>query len=143
MDTGEGLFGTFLFFVYGDRGDPSSSYSMTAASKYVHFIEVDPDALVKASSLWYDDNYKAAQPVVDEVMARFGVDEETASDLLDESKNVFDYDGDGDDSWWVQHATARAARLMGYQGVEVTDEQGSAVMVDMAGWEHQADAELS
>ncbi|MBQ3301672.1 MAG: hypothetical protein IJI03_12400 [Rudaea sp.] len=42
---------------------------------------------------------------------------------------------DADDSWDVQRYTARAAKVLGFRGVRVSDEQGTSYMIDMLGRE--------
>jgi hypothetical protein len=40
------------------------------------------------------------------------------------------------DTWpYNEHFTARAAALLGFRGVAVSDEQGTAYLIDMAGRE--------
>jgi hypothetical protein len=54
--------------------------------------------------------------------------------LLSEISSPWDYDFcDADLSWWLQSQTARAARALGFDGVEVSDEQGTSIMIDMLG----------
>lgn len=131
---GSGLFGNFLFFIHGEEDRPEDSYAMTAASRYVHVVKVDPEEILSASQIQYDDDYEKAQKIIEEVQEKFDVDEDVALELLSEDYSTVDYrDMDADHSWWLQHATARAAKAMGYKGVRVEDEQGVSVMLDMEG----------
>jgi len=77
-----------------------------------------------------------ALPAVEEVKQRFSVDDQTAMDLLDESKFLHelikeDEIVDHDDSWWIQKMTAKAAKMMGYSAVAVQDETGISYMLDL------------
>lgn len=126
-----GLFGSFLFFssdVYFTGGD--TKYKM----------EISEDDIIAACTLFNHDNSTCAavEAIVSEVEERFDIDWDTATDLLSERISGFDeIDGfDGEDSWYMQHCTARIARALGFRGVCVTDEQGSAYMIDMKGREN-------
>lgn len=137
-----GLFGSFLFFVTGE--DAGDAYRMSSDNN-VFALEENSVSLIKASSLFYqegaNEENKALWAIVHEVMERFNVDEETAMALLDESEseivNEYDKESEGEDGWWLQHATARAAKALGFDGVEVTDEQGASYMIDMLGREEE------
>lgn len=125
------LFGSFLFFVAGET--PRDAYCMGDA-QFFYVAEVADDAVIEASRLWYQDNYEDAQPIIDEAMTRWGVDEDTAMGLIDGSINVYDIDIEPEDlgeaSWACQRMAAEAARAMGFVGVEVDDEQGTSYMLD-------------
>jgi hypothetical protein len=43
-----GLFGSFLFCVYGDAAHFKSAYQMSGSSKYVHHIDEDDFRIVEA-----------------------------------------------------------------------------------------------
>ena len=147
-DEMDGVFGTYLFFVWGEPEDAEDAYQMSSAAKWVHYLDEDDVNIIEASMMFYEDDSASnaeLDSIIREVQAKFDVDEETACDLLDESIDIMDeiVGGDwSDNSWWLQWATARAAKALGYDGVEVIDEQGSAIMVDCAGWKSTAIAEL-
>lgn len=129
-----GRFGEFLFFAHGE-------YVMTAGSHIAYTIELDDAAVIRARDLFYHDDAEKLAELVTEVAARFDIDEDTAESLIDESKSIFDIDSNiepgelGEASWDIQHYTARAAKLLGYRAVAVTDEQGTSYLVDMLGRE--------
>lgn len=132
--TRDGRFGEFLFF-------SSSEYVMTAGAHVTYCTEVDEAELIDASSLFCHENAAALDALVARLAALYGVDIDTAESLLDESASIFDIECNveaedlADASWNIQRATARAAKLLGFRGVRVTDEQGGAYMVDMIGRE--------
>lgn len=129
-----GRFGEFLFFAHGE-------YVMTAGSHVTYTIEIDDSSVIRAGALFrHDDAGKLADLVAD-VAARFEIDEDTAESLIDESASIFDVDSNvepedmADASWDIQHYTARAAKLLGFRAVAVSDEQGTSYLVDMLGRE--------
>lgn len=128
--TRSGRFDEFLFF-------SPSVYQMTAGEVVTYTLPIDDDAeIIDAGHLFYDD--RAAEcPELDALVAqfaaRFDVDTDTAEEIISERQQLDS--GDADDSWDVQLYTARAAKLLGYRGVRVQDEQGGAYMIDMLGRE--------
>lgn len=130
-----GRFGSFLFFSAGE-------YVMTAGSHITYSVEVDEAAIIKASRIFYHDDSAKLDELVAELAERLSVDTETAEALIEESQQVHDLDHIApedlaDASWDVQHFSARAAQLLGYRGVAVTDEQGTAYLIDMHGKEQE------
>lgn len=129
-----GRFGEFLFFALGE-------YVMSAGSHVTYTIELDDTAIIRAGALFHHDDAEKLAGLVEEVAARYGVDEDTAEALIDESKSIFDIDSSvepedlADASWDIQHYTARAAKTLGFRAVAVSDEQGTAYLVDMLGRE--------
>lgn len=133
--TNDGMFGSFLFF-------SGHVYTMTAAEALVYSVDIDDDSIIEARQIYYmsEEDLSKIQPIIDEIVKIAGVDEGTAFDLICERESVFGLDGidssdAGELAWSIQHATARAARALGYRGVQVTDEQGTAYMIDMMGRE--------
>ncbi|WP_341667326.1 hypothetical protein [Alcaligenes sp. SDU_A2] len=128
-----GRFGEFLFF-------SDNEYVMTAGEHITYRIELDKSQIVEAGQLFYHEGADRLAPLVAELAARLGVDEDEAEALIEESKSVYDLDGvepedAADLSWDVQLYTARAAKALGFRGVQVEDEQGTAFMVGMLGRE--------
>jgi hypothetical protein len=124
-----GRFGSFLFF-------SSRVYTMASGEAVVYRLEIDENDVIDAGQLFYHADAEKLAPLVVELARRLAVDEDDAEALIEESKNVYDVDGiDAEDaadaSWDVQHFTARAAALLGFRGVAVRDEQGTAYMIDM------------
>ena len=121
-----GRFGEFMFF-------SSRVYQMTAGEAVVYSSEINDDQIIDAGSLFYHEDAEKLGALVAEFADRFDVDSDTAEEIISERQQL---DGDdSDDSWDVQRFTARAAKLLGFCGVRVTDEQGAAYMIDMTGRE--------
>lgn len=132
----DGRFGEFLFFssgVYSMSGKPNSEL-------FVYAIEIDNGGIIDAGSLFYHEHAAKLDALVAEVAGRFDIDTDTAEALLSERRQVHELDGIepedmADASWDMQLYTARAAKLLGFRGVRVSDEQGTAYMIDMLGRE--------
>lgn len=129
-----GRYGEFLFFA-------TSEYVMTAGSRIAYVIELDDAAVIRAGALFHHDDAKKLAGLVAEVATRYGIDEDTAESLIEESTSIYDIDSNvdaedmADASWDIQHYTARAAKLLGFRAVAVRDEQGTSYLVDMFGRE--------
>lgn len=119
--TAAGLFDEFLFF-------SSDVYVMTAGEHHVFTTEIDESKIIEAGSLWYQDNWEAARPFIEELMDRLSIDENDAMALLDESSCLDEMDLDiepedvADESWNIQRLTAKSAKALGFIGVAVEDE---------------------
>lgn len=126
---GDGLFGSHLFF-------SSRIYVMTAQSTHVTYaVEIDESDVISAGRLFYHPGAARLDALVAEVAGRFDISAETAEHLIEESIAPHEVEGRDIDAWEIQHATARAASILGYRGVAVRDEQGTAYMIDMKGSE--------
>ena len=131
-----GRFGEFLFFAHDE-------YVMTAGSYITYAIDLDDAAVIEASALFYHENAEKLSALVAEVAARFDIEEDAAEALIEESASIYDIDSNvepedmADASWDIQHYTARAAKLLGFRGVAVSDEQGVSYLVDMLGHESE------
>ena len=136
---GNGRFGEFLFF-------SNEVYVMTAGDFVTYKMSLNESDFIDASSLFYQENSEILSPLVSKIASCYGVDTDVAESLLDESSNIFKIESNveeedlADASWDIQKATAQAAKLLGFRGARVTDEQGSAYMIDMLG--HENDLEL-
>lgn len=124
-----GRFGSFLFF-------SNHVYQMAAGPVVTYSVEMDEDSIIEAGQLFYHEDAEKMESLVAELAERLGVDEDIAEALIEESKSVYDLDcinseDAADLSWDVQHFTARAARILGFRGVKVEDEQGTAYLIDM------------
>lgn len=129
-----GRFGEFLFF-------SESEYVMTAGEHITYRIDLDDSQIIEAGQLFYHENAAELNALVAELAGHLGIDEDDAEALIEESKSVFDLDimepeDAADLSWDVQLFTARAAKILGFRGVQVEDEQGAAYMIDMLGQEN-------
>lgn len=124
-------FGTFDEFIFFSN----DVYVMTAGDYHVFTTEIDESLVIGAPALWYQENWEDARQYIDELMRTLNIDEDTAMGLLDESIDITDLDIDacelGTEWWNVQRLTARCAKALGYIGVRVEDEQGSAYMLDV------------
>lgn len=129
-----GLFGEFLFF-------SNNEYVMTAGEHVVYSIDIDEDELIEASQLFYHEDAEKLEALVSELADDLGVSNEDAEALIEGSASILDVDSNvededmGDADYSIQHFTARAAQMLGYRGVEVEDEQGTAYMIAMMGRE--------
>ncbi|MFK4135884.1 hypothetical protein ACI2KR_26915 [Pseudomonas luteola] len=129
-----GRYGEFLFF-------SSREYVMASGSHIAYTIELSDDKVIRAGALFHHKDAEKLSDLVAEVAARFHIDEDTAEALIEESQSIFDIESNfevedlAEASWDIQHYTARAAKLLGFRAVAVSDEQGTAYLVDMLGRE--------
>lgn len=135
--TDRGLFGSCLFF----SSDP---YVMTASGTvYTYSVEVDENDIVDARSLPYEETEALElADIISQICAAADCDEDTAYELLSERMSAhdvddIDIDSVDDLSFDLQRLAAEAAVLLGYCGVKLRDEQGSALLLDMLGRESE------
>lgn len=126
-----GRFGTFLFF------SPNVYQTHVSDKCFIYSIEIDDCDIVKSSSLFTQhDVNEELQSIINDVAERFGISEDAAMNLIDETEDVFNYVNDpsdaADESWDMQCCTAKAAVSLGYKGVRVKDEQGESYMIEMS-----------
>lgn len=129
--TNNGTFGSFLCFA-------ASPYFMTASQgAVVYSIDVADDEIIDARSLFYHEQAAKLKDIVDEVADRVGCDIAMARNLIDESDHLCNHCDmwDPEVDFDIQHASAKAARILGYRGVRLTDEQGGLWLIDMTGRE--------
>lgn len=128
-----GRFGSFLFFA-------AAPYVMTASEHvFTYKITIEKNQIIRANMLFYDENAALANNIVKSLADRLGINESLAESLIDESKNIFSVYEECESilpedlaeiSWDIQYLTAQTAAALGYKGVAVTDEQGTAWMID-------------
>lgn len=127
-----GRFDSFLFF-------SSHEYSMSVGQHVAYSIEIDEDQVIEASRLFYHDDAEKLQALVEDLASRYNIDAEEAESLIEGKASAHDIIDDADEaaeaSWDSQLYAARAATLLGFRGVAVDDEQGTAQMIDMLGRE--------
>lgn len=135
--TENGRFGSFLFFSINE-------YVMTwGPTHYTYRLEIDENEIMRAEQLFYHENAAALDGLVQEFCNRYEVDEDTAEEIIAQRLSFHDADTNvepeykGFASWDSQHFAARAARILGYRGVSMDDEQGRAYMIDMLGREDE------
>lgn len=121
-----GRFGEFIFF-------SSGVYTTTeVASPVVYGIDEDQLKIVEAKAMPYIDNFHViCADIINRAAEMFGVDFDTAHDILTERVSEWDYTDDPEKSWDRQTLTAKAAKLMGFDGVMTQDEQGAAYMISI------------
>ena len=123
--TDDGRFGEFLFF-------SSTPYQMAACECVTYALDDSEIETIDATSIFYHEDAEKLDALVKEFCKRFDIDDEDLAENIISERDELDRDKyDADDSWDVQMFTARAAKILGYRGVCVTDEQGSAYMIDM------------
>lgn len=125
-------FGSFLFF-------SADVYKTSAGAANVYKLEIDDSDIIEACSLFYHEDAEKLDALVSEMAEKYDIDEDVAADLISEKANAWDeiQDCDAGTSWEIQHYTARAAKIFGYRGVQVEDEQGAAYMIGMLGRESE------
>lgn len=119
-----GRFGEFLCF-------SASVYTMSAGEVVTYKIDVADTDIIEASSLFYHEDAEKLSALVERVMELADCDEDAAEGLLSQKDDC----GDAELSWDIQALTAQAAKLLGYRGVSMSDEQGTCYMIDMLGHE--------
>ncbi len=133
-----GRFGEFIFF-------STNIYTTTAGEAVTYSIEIDEDCIIEAGRIFYHEESEKLNSLVSELAEEIGCDEETAESLIEESADIFDIADNlgieaediADAAWNIQHYTARAAQILGFRGVAVRDEQGTAFLIAMAGKENE------
>ncbi|WP_415832369.1 hypothetical protein [Kerstersia similis] len=127
-----GRFDSFLFF-------SAREYSMSVGQHVTYSIEIDENQVIEASRLFYRDDAEKLQALVEDMASRYNIDAEEAESLIEGRSAAHDIIDDADEaaeaSWDSQLYAARAATLLGFRGVAVDDEQGTAYMIDMLGRE--------
>ena len=142
----DSVFGGFLFF--------SQDYETADAHTSDTLYEIETGfEIVDASHMFYiDDSDEICAEIIKEVIDMIDFmqcDEETAMNLLDESTDIItlyeenvepsteSIDHLGEMSWIIQRKTAECAKLLGYRGVNITDEHGQSTMIYMIGHESE------
>ena len=129
-----GRFGSWLFFAFGE-------YVMATCETITYTIEIDDEAVIDASELFYHDEAEKLNGLIEEVADQFGVDAETAEALIEQSSDISFVESSvepedlADASWDIQLYSAKAAEILGYKAISMEDEQGTAIMVNMLGRE--------
>ncbi|SEN65748.1 hypothetical protein [Halomonas caseinilytica] len=135
-----GRFGEFLFF-------SEDEYVMTAGEHVTYSIEIDEDDIIEAGQLFYHDDAEKLDGLVQAVMDLTGCEEDTAEELIAQNEDVHSIDCDiepedlAEASWDIQRIAGEAAVILGYRGVEMEDEQGTAYLINMKG--READLEIA
>lgn len=133
-----GRFGSFLFF-------SDEPYRTAACAVTTYKLDIDEENIISARRLFWHDDAEKLSGLVEELAERLGCDADTAESLIEEKASIYDLADDlgidnedlADLSWDIQHYSARAAVILGFRGVAVSDEQGMSYMIDMVGHEKE------
>lgn len=135
--TMSGRYGQFLCF-------SANIYEMSACATVAYKIDIEDEKVIAASELFYIENSAEILKIqINEVCKIAHVDFDTAMELIDGSESIWNLDSDianedkAEIDWDIQHISAKAAKMMGYRGVSVRDEQGTCYMIDMLGFENE------
>ena len=128
----KGNFKDSLFF-------SADEYSMSSGKTTTYAMDIDNMEFLSPSQFFYDDDYEKLNDIVSDVENYADVDNEMAQGLLDGSEDPFEIieDGEmaGDLSWFIQGKQGESAKILGYDGAESEDEQGTVYIVPMIGRE--------
>lgn len=107
-------------------------------STWVYCLDADSLNVIAAECIFYDESWEQVMPIVADIQARLGVDEETARNLLDQTIDTIDlcdsmpHTDIGSNfiehDFWLQGQRYAAAVLMGYDGITQRDETGTMWM---------------
>ena len=135
--TTSGRYGQFLCF-------SENIYEMSACETVGYKIDIEDEKIIDAGDLFYAENSnEILSGLIADVCEMAHVDSDTATELIDGSESIWNLDVDIDNEdkaeidWDIQHISAKAAKLLGYRGVSVRDEQGTCYMIDMLGFENE------
>ena len=115
-----GVAGDCLFFA-------TTPYFMSRASKFVYEADFET---VSARQL--DD-----EQAISDIAEKFSVDADTAERILDGRESEWSHGADAESSCWLQGVRGTAAKRMGFDGCEDTDEQGQVFIIPMTGRESE------
>jgi len=118
--SGRGLFDGFLFF---------SSQAKKTHGSFVYSLSIDESEIIAAKSLFYHADAAKLDALVADFCERYSVSTDTAEEIISERSQLDNCDADA--SWDCQLFTAKAAKILGFRGVEVSDEYGSSYIVLM------------
>lgn len=105
-------------------------------------LEIDEDEYISASNFFYHDEYEKLNGILEDISEIVGCSVEMAEELLGEEISIFDPEvmeelglSDGEEAldieWLLQDWKAYAARLLGYNIVEVVDENVKSFIVNV------------
>lgn len=128
----KGLYGEFVFFACSPSGP--------GLATIVYAIDADELELIDASRLFTHTDAAKLDRLVADFARKYSVTVDDAEDLISEqtswnSKRFEDRsdiaESFADVDWDTQRFTARAAKVLGYDGVNVIDENGGVTMIDL------------
>lgn len=128
-----GMFGSGLFFSHNQywmgHGDNGSVYT----------IEIEESQIWDMNHFYYNatqEELAKIAGVIERVSKIYDCDSDQAFEYLLEREN---YDGEDDDGFKqlkIQALALDAALILGFRGVRLYDEQGTAFLIDMFGREN-------
>jgi hypothetical protein len=130
----EGRFGKGIFF------SNQPYYMAHSENPSLYSLDINEDDVIDASSFFYRDDYKKLDPIVKKIMKQFGVDEDTAQNLLSGHSSLYDLADDienfdyleaGEGEWDLQKYAGEAAELLGFKGVNLRDETGTSTLMNI------------
>lgn len=127
------LFDNGLFF-------SSQVYYMTASNTvYVYALEEEELSLIKESSLFYHEDALKLNDIVERFASIYDLTVDEAEEVIsgrvwcqDAKPDLSDM-ADIDFSFATQTYALKCAKALGFDGVELEDEQGGAYLVSMTG----------
>jgi|OM-RGC.v1.023801607 hypothetical protein len=119
------LFGRFAFF--GADRDIAESHGEDCFSIDVEDAELE---IGDPQTFWFEELWESPEidSLKEEVADLVGEDD---PDVLDEYLTGREVSYDAEASWKLQGLRAEAGRVLGYDGIEETDEHGVSYMLDM------------
>jgi len=129
--TKNGYFDDMLFF-------SETPYEMSACDTILYSIEIKEESILDISQLFYNHEAEEIKEIIEHMMNVLDIDEDTASDLLDDSISSYDVEIDmepGEAGWFIQTQQGHIARHLGYMAASGQDEQGDVYIVPMYGKE--------
>ena len=111
---------------------------MSVNDPELYQMAIDPRKIIEAKSFSYLDKekYNKIKPIIKKIKDMFNVDEDLALDLLSENTNQIEILKDNDEfdyekDYELQKLALDAAKLLGFEGVQLEDEQGTSYLIDM------------
>lgn len=97
------------------------NYSLNAGhDKYAYLIDVEN--ILDITSIWFDHTQSEISELITEMCEDLEIDEDTACELIDETKSIMD---DANKSWLIQQFQGKIAHELGYDCAMANDEQGT------------------
>ena len=119
--TKNGLFADCLFF-------SETPYSMSISNVHTYKINVKT---IKVSEFFYNDDCEKLNNIVNDIMTYFNTDKETAENLLDSTIESWELSDETEDNFYIQAKQGEAGKIIGYDGAESEDEQGTVYIIPM------------
>lgn len=129
----------YMFFSYHEQQNYGDN---------IFSLEINSSDIISASQFFYHDDSDKLDSILEDIELFHDFDRELAEELLGEEISVFDQDEwerlgieDGMQAleldWAMQAFKADAALVLGYNAVEVQDENVESVMINVAAYKDQ------